>query len=205
MFTNGPFFHTGLKADITARQFGFMLGVTNYTDQTTSSTAVKNLIAQISGGTKNGKLKVFLNYSGFAGSDSGKNPSALKSLHQIDLVVNGIISSKFGIGYNGTVQNRKPTLANSDSWIGNALYLNYDPTTSIGLTLRSEYISDIRTIYFSTKSIFANTLSLNYKVGSLNIIPELRVETANNNFYLNKNGAGTKSTASALIAAIYKF
>ena len=205
MFTNGPFFHTGLKADITARQFGFMLGVTNYTDQTTSSTAVKNLIAQISGGTKNGKLKVFLNYSGFAGSDSGKNPSALKSLHQIDLVVNGIISSKFGIGYNGTVQNRKPTLANSDSWIGNALYLNYDPTTSIGLTLRSEYISDNRTIYFSTKSIFANTLSLNYKVGSLTIIPELRVETANNNFYLKKDGSSTKSTASALLAAIYKF
>jgi len=28
-----------------------------------------SLIAQISGGTKNGKLKVFLNYSGFAGSD----------------------------------------------------------------------------------------------------------------------------------------
>ena len=67
MFTNGPFFQTGLKADITAGQFGFILGVTNYTDQTTSSTAVKNLIAQISGGTKNGKLKVFLNYSGFAG------------------------------------------------------------------------------------------------------------------------------------------
>ena len=205
MFTNGPFFHTGLKADITAGQFGFMLGVTNYTDQTTSNTAVKNLIAQISGGNKNGKLKVFLNYSGFAGSDSGKNPSALKSLHQIDLVVNGIISSKFGIGYNGTVQNRKPTLTNSDSWIGNALYLNYDPTTSISLTLRSEYISDNRTIYFSTKSIFANTLSLNYKVGSLTIIPELRVETANNNFYLKKDGSGTKSTASALIAAIYKF
>lgn len=205
MFTNGPFFHTGLKADITAGQFGFMLGVTNYTDQTTSSTAVKNLIAQISGGTKNGKLKVFLNYSGFAGSDQGKNPSALKSLHQIDLVVNGLISSKFRIGYNGTVQNRKPTLANSDSWIDNALYLNYDPTTSIGFTLRSEYISDNRTIYFSTKSIFANTLSLNYKVGSLTIIPELRVETANNNFYLKKDGSSTKSTASALLAAIYKF
>jgi len=36
-------------------------------------------------------------------------------------------------------------------------------------------------------------------------ISELRVETANNNFYLKKDGSGTKSTASALIAAIYKF
>ncbi|MCY7292631.1 MAG: porin, partial [Ferruginibacter sp.] len=190
MFTNGPFFHTGLKADVTAGPVAFMLGVTNYTDQSTSSSSVKNLIAQISGGTKNGNLKAFLNYSGFAGSDSGKNPSALKSLHQIDLVLNGIISSKFGIGYNGTIQNRKPTLTNRGSWIGNALYLNYDPTTSIGLTLRSEYISDNKTIYFSTKNIFANTLSLNYKVGPLTIIPELRFESANSDFYLKKDGSG---------------
>jgi len=205
MFTNGPFFHTGLKADITAGPVAFMLGVTNYTDQSTSSSSVKNLIAQISSGTKNGKLKAYLNYSGFAGSDSGKNPSALKSLHQIDLVVNGIISSKFGIGYNGTIQNRKPTLTNRGSWIGNALYLNYDPTTTIGLTLRSEYISDNKTVYFNTKSIFANTLSINYKVGPVTIIPELRFESANSDFYLKKEGSGTKSTASALIAILYKF
>ena len=205
MFTNGPFFHTGLKADITAGRVGFMLGVTNYTDQSTSNTAVKNLIAQISGSSKNGKLKMFLNYSGFAGSDSGKNPSALKSLHQIDLVVNATLSSKFGIGYNSTIQQRKPILENCGSWKGNALYLNYDPNSSIGLTLRSEYIIDNRSIYFSTKNIFANTLSLIYKAGPLTVIPELRFENANNTFYLKKDGSSTKSTASALIAAIYKF
>ncbi len=205
MFTNGPFFHTGLKADATAGPVAFMLGITNYTDQSTSGTSVKNLIAQISGSTKNGKLKVFLNYSGFAGSDSGKNPSALKSLHQIDVVVNAIVNTKFGIGYNGTVQNRKPTLASRGGWVGNALYLNYDPSSTIGLTLRSEYIGDNKTIYFTTKSIFANTLSLNYKVGPLTIIPELRFENANSEFYLKKDGSGTKSTASALVAAVYKF
>ena len=205
MFTNGPFFHTGLKADITAGPVAFMLGITDYTDQSTSNTSVKNLIAQISSSTKNGKLKAFLNYSGFAGSDSGKNPSALKSLQQIDLVINGIINKKFGIGYNGTIQSRKPILASSGSWVGNALYLNYDPTNTIGLTLRSEYISDNKTIYFTTKNIFANTLSLNYKVGPLTIIPEVRFESANSDYYLNKDGSGTKSTASALLAAVYKF
>jgi hypothetical protein len=205
MFTNGPFFHTGLKADITAGPIVFMLGVTNYTDQSTASTSVKNLIAQISGGTKNGKLKAFLNYSGFAGSDSGKNPSTLKSLHQIDLVLNGIINKKFGIGYNGTIQSRKPTVGSNGSWIGNALYLNFDPTPSIGLTLRSEYITDNKKIYFTTKSILANTLSLNYKVGPLTLIPELRLESANSNFYLKKDGTGTKFTTSGLLAVIYKF
>jgi len=205
MFTNGPFFHTGLKADITAGQFGFMLGLTNYTDQSTATTNVKNFIAQISGSTKNGKLKVYLNYSGFGGSDSGYNPSGLKGLSQFDLVVLGTISTKFNIGYNGTVQSRKPKTGSSGSWIGNALYFNYDPTSKVGLTLRSEYISDDKTIYYGTKNIFANTLSVICKVGPLMIIPELRFESAQSNIYLKSNGSGTKSTATGLVAAVYKF
>ena len=205
MFTNGPFFHTGLKADITAGPIGFMIGLTNFTDQTTATTSVKNLIAQVSGATKSGKLKVYLNYSGFTGSDEGMNPSGLKSLHQVDAVILGTISSKFNIGYNGTVQSRKPVTGKSGSWIGNALYLNFDPTDKLGVTLRSEYITDDKTIYFGTKNIFANTLSINCKVGPLTIIPEIRVENAQSNFYLKSNGSPTKSTASALLAAVYKF
>jgi hypothetical protein len=205
MFTNGPFFHTGLKADITAGPVAFMLGLTNYTDQTTSSTAVKNFIAQVSGATKNGKLKVYLNYSGFGGSGGGDNPSTLKSLNQFDLVVLGTINSKFNIGYNGTVQSRKPVTGSSGNWVGNALYLNFDPTDKLGLTLRSELIGDNKTIYYGTKSILANTISVNCKVGPLTIIPELRFESAKSNFYTKADGTGTKSTASALVAAVYKF
>lgn len=205
MFTNGPFFHTGLKADITAGPVGFMIGITNYTDQSTATTSTKNLIAQVSGGSKNGKLKVYLNYSGFGGSANGENPSGLKSLNQVDAVITGIICSKFNIGYNGTVQSRKPVTGSAGSWTGNALYLNFDPTEKIGLTLRSEYITDDKMIYYSSKNIFANTLSLNAKIGPLTIIPELRFESAQSNFYVKSNGAATKSTASALLAAIYKF
>jgi hypothetical protein len=206
MFTNGPFFHTGLKADITAGPVAFMVGLTNYTDQSTSTTGVKNFIAQFSGASKNGKLKFYLNYSGFGGSTKGANPSGLKGLSQFDAVILGTISSKFNIGYNGTVQSRKPiNNATSGSWVGNALYLNFDPTDKVGITLRSEIISDSKTIYFGTKSIFANTVSIDCKVGPLTIIPELRFESANSNFYIKKDGSGTKSTASALVAAVYKF
>ncbi len=205
MFTNGPFFHTGLKADITAGPVAFMVGLTNYTDQSTATTGVKNFIAQFSGGTKNGKLKFYLNYSGFGGSKAGANPSGLKSLNQFDAVVTGTISSKFNIGYNGTVQSRKPVTGSSGSWIGNALYFNFDPTDKVGLTLRSELISDSKTIYFGTKSIFANTISVDCKVGPLTIIPELRFESAQSNYYLKSNGSGTKSSVAALVAAVYKF
>lgn len=205
MFTNGPFFHTGLKADIAAGPVAFMVGLTNYTDQSTATTSTKNFIAQFSGGSKSGKLKFYLNYSGFGGSTGGVNPSGLKSLNQVDLVVLGTVSSKFNIGYNGTVQSRKPVTGSTGSWIGNALYFNVDPTDKTGITLRTELISDSKTIYYGTKSIFAGTLSVNCKVGPLTIIPEFRYESAQSNFYLKSNGSGTKSSATALIAAVYKF
>jgi Putative beta-barrel porin-2, OmpL-like. bbp2 len=205
MFTNGPFFHTGVKADIVAGPIGLMVGLSNYTDQSTATTSAKNFIAQASYVSKSEKIKAYLNYSGFAGADSGKNPSALKSIHQIDAVVNYILNKQFNLGYNGTVQSRKPIVGSGGSWIGNALYINYDPTSSIGLTLRSEFISDDKTIYFTTKNIFANTISLNYKVGPLTIIPELRFESAESAYYLKSDATGTKSTASGLVAVVYKF
>ncbi len=205
MFTNGPFFHTGVKADITAGKVAFMLGLTNYTDQTTTTTSTKNLIAQISGASKNAKLKYFINYSGFGGAPSGANPSGLKSLNQFDVVLTNVFTDKFSLGYNGTVQLRTPTSGTNGNWIGNALYLNFDPSAKLGITIRSEYISDSKLVYFTTKNIFANTISFNFKVGALIIIPEIRMETANSNYYLKTNGTATKGAANALLAIAYKF
>ncbi len=227
MFTNGPFSHTGVKMDVTAGPVGFMVGVANFIDQTTSTTSTKTLIAQVSGASKNGKVKAYLNYAGFFGSTKeGENPTygviynsagipqgyvGLKSLSQFDLVVNATVTDKFGIGFNATTQSRQQmvgSLLPSGSWQGYALYLNLDPTPAIGLTLRSELISDSKIVYpssFGAKSIFANTLSLNYKVGPFTLIPELRFEAAQSEIYSKNDGTGSKSTATALLAAVYKF
>ena len=208
MFTNGPFSHTGVKMDVTAGPVGFMVGVANFIDQTTSTTNVKTFIAQVSAGSKDGKLKAYLNYAGFLGSNAGENPLTLKSLSQLDLVVNGTVTDKFGIGFNATIQDRKQIAGASTpdgSWKGFAIYLNLDPTPAVGLTLRSEFISDSKVVYYGTKSIFANTLSLNYKVGPFTLIPELRFETAQSAIFTKSDGTGSKSTATALLAAVYKF
>lgn len=208
MFTNGPFSHTGLKADITAGPVGLMLGVANFIDETTSTTPTKTLIAQVSGGTKNGLWKAYLNYAGYFGADEGKNPSSLKSFNQVDLVVTGTLSKKFNIGVNATMQNRGQVAGSAvedGSWYGFAAYLNVDPSSKVGLTLRSEYISDSKTIYYGTKSIFANTLSLNYKIGPVVIVPEFRFETADSDIYSKGDGTIGSSTATALVAFLYKF
>lgn len=204
MFTNGPFFHTGLKMDVTAGPVGFMLGVSNFTDQSTSTIETKSLIGQLSGGTKDGKFKAYFNYVGSFGSKSKAIPGSLKSLSQFDLVLNAIVNTKFNIGANATLQQRNNGITDG-SWKGAALYLNVDPTAMFGLTLRSEYITDSKLVYYDTKHIFANTLSLNFKAGPLTIIPELRVESAASTRYLKSNGSNSKSTATVLLAAVYKF
>jgi hypothetical protein len=208
MFTNGPFFHTGLKMDITAGPVGFMVGVTNFVDQTTSTTGVKGLIGQFSGAVPSGNFKWYLNYAGFFGSKTGDNPSTLKSLNQVDLVLLGTVSTKFNIGYNGTLQSRTPVEGSGDpkgAWIGNAVYLNFDPTDKVGLTLRSEFISDDNKKVLFQTNIFANTLSLDLKMGPLTIIPELRYESAKAKFFADSDGDPSKNTFSALVAAVFKF
>jgi hypothetical protein len=204
MFTNGPFLNTGLKADFVLGKVGLMLGVTNYTDQSTATTSTKNLIAQLSGGSSNGKIKAYLNYTGFFGSNEGYNPSGATSLNQIDLVVTGVVSDKFNVGFNGTYQTRKYG-DESFNWYGFAGYFNYDPTATCGLTLRSEYIGDKDNFITAADNVFANTLSFNHKVGPLTIIPELRFESAQAEIFGKKDGTGSKSTATALLAVVYKF
>jgi Putative beta-barrel porin-2, OmpL-like. bbp2 len=208
MFSYGPFFHTGVKAEATYGKNGFMLGIANPTDLKSTNMERKYVIAQYSTATKNDKLKAYLNFQG------GKPADDIK-LNQVDLVVNGTISSQFGIGYNGTVtmikaRGQDGKFGDANNWWGSALYLNYDPTSRLGLTLRNEYFSDKKQLnVFGSAleggNIFATTLSANIKVDNLTIIPEFRLENASEEIFSKSTGAGTKSSASFLIAAIYKF
>jgi hypothetical protein len=207
MFTNGPFFHTGLRTDFTFGKSGFMIGVANPTDYTSTTSTTKTLIAQLSTGTKDDKLKAFLNYQGYFGAKV-TSPSAA-NLNQFDLVVTGTLSSKFSIGYNGTVQTVKDQEAKQNKrWWGSALYLNYDPTSVFGLTWRNEYFDDqkygLKTAGGGT-NIYASTLSGNIKLQNFRIIPEFRIDNASKSIFTKSNGSSTKGTASALLAVVYSF
>ena len=70
MFTNGPFHHTGVKAEITKGKSGFMLGFSNATDYRIPQADHINrkfLLAQYSLAFTD-EIKLFVNYVG------GKNP-----------------------------------------------------------------------------------------------------------------------------------
>ena len=203
-FNNGPFFHTGLKADIAVSgKTTLMVGIANPTDFTTTlftnssvpDTATgKMFIAQLYSATKDDKLKAYLNYQG------GTNQLNQK-LSQFDLVLNYAPSSKFSAIYNGTIQNQ-----DGQNWGSNVLYLNYDPSSKIGWTLREELFSDKQGLKFAgAESVMATTLSANIHLANLTLIPELRLDNAKKEVFLDKDGKGTNSTTSFILAATYKF
>lgn len=199
MFTYGPFFHTGLKADISlGGKSALMVGIANPTDYSTTTSSSKFIIAQFSTGSKNDKVKAFLNFQ------SGKYAIG-STLTQFDLVVTGTVTDKFSIGYNGTVQSRNPAYGSSNSWWGSAIYLNVDPTSKFGLTLRGEYFDDTKKVIGANTSIFATTLSANFKVSKLTIIPELRLDDSKDEIFLKNDNSTTKSTGTFLLAAVYTF
>jgi hypothetical protein len=209
MFTNGPFTHTGLKADLTKGKHGFMMGVSNATDYRIPPEGQINkkfVIAQYSlAATDN--IKLYLNYVG------GKAPDTSK-INQFDAVVTAKVNDQFNIGFNGTVNTTQAWdgTKNDDgkSWWGLALYLNYDPKSWLGLTLRGEYFNDDKQLkMFSAApaggNVFATTLSANFKVGGFLFIPEFRIDNASEAIFVDKDGAPKKSAGNFLLAAVYSF
>ncbi|MGC4100520.1 outer membrane beta-barrel protein [Ferruginibacter sp.] len=202
MFSYGPFFHTGIKADITVnKNFAFMLGVINPTDMSTASFAKKSFVAQLHGITSNNKINAYLNYLG------GKD-IADASVNQADVMLTATVSNKFSIGYNGTVKSVKPKNSNTNSWWASALYLNYDPVKLFGVTLRGEYFDDKKMVAGLGTNIYEFTLSGNIHLDNLTIIPEFRLDGAKDPlFYKNADtfSPSAKNTGSFILAATYHF
>ncbi len=90
---------------------------------------------------------------------------------------------------------------------GSALYVNVDPISWFGLSLRSEYLSDYKSVLGFDGNVFANTLSANFKIDNLTIIPELRIDNAISSpgLFTKSNGDAIKSTSGFLLAAVYRF
>jgi hypothetical protein len=188
-FSYGPFFHTGIRADIAlGGKSAMMIGFAQPTDFVSSSSPDKMLIAQFSTSSKDDQLKAFLNYQG------GKDKS------QFDLVLNGLLSSQVGINYDGTIAN-----IGGNNWTSNAVYVNYDPSAKFGFTLRSEYFNDTKNAVGVGTSIFQNTLSANIHFSKLTLIPEIRFDNAKDKIFFNSNNNLNQYAGNFLIAAVYKF
>jgi hypothetical protein len=193
MFSYGPFSHTGLKADITlSEKSSLMLAIMNPTDATEF-----NPDGKYSLGAQYGYSGQFFNYL--------LNPDS----YEIDFTGGFDISESFFLGINAAYFSAD----DAAGFYGVALYPQYATSEHFKIGLRAEYFAETDGDFgaigtgVADSSIFATTLSANYTIGSLTIIPEVRLDSASDNFngFTNNSADPTKSLSSFLLAAVYSF
>ncbi len=192
MFSYGPFSHTGLKMDYAiSNDWSVMLAVMNGNDLTNFNPSNNyTLGAQV----------------GFAGTYLNV---LYGSQFQIDLTTGFDLSDQFYLGGNATYYKK----TDDGSFYGVALYPQYQTSDSFTIGLRAEYFVEIDEGVGAIgeydendkASVFDLTLTGNYSIGNLMIIPEIRIDSASENTFLDNNLDPINSLSSFLIAVVYKF
>jgi len=188
MFSYGPFSHTGAKVDIAAGDFSIMAAVMNATDETDF-----NISDAYYFGTQ-------------LGYDFGKGSIYLNGLFgdgytQFDVTAGADITDALYLGLNATVAD--------ELFSGLAVYLQAALSDSFKLGVRAETFNqdtaDLgalpQLMTAETSSAFDFTISANYTVGSLTLIPEIRFDALTDAAFAD----GEESLSSFILAAVYGF
>lgn len=213
-FSYGPFFNTGVKTQYTNGEFSAMFGITNPTDFKSAMEAgsgQKTYIGQLAYVADTGS--VYLNFT--SGSTNPTPGSTViptdENKTQFDFVGNKAISDMFTLAFNATYAKTTNDFdSNLDGeWFSLVGYAYYKFKDNLGLAYRIEYfdakdaVASLGTVAGS--NVFANTVSLNYKVGNMTIIPEIRLDSASEDIFLDSDFAPTGKMVFALVAATYSF
>lgn len=191
LFSYGPFSHTGLKADFTlSDDFSLMLGVFNDTDLTEF-----NATGDYAVGAQLGYKGQFLNVL--------YDPS----FFEIDFTGGFDLSDAMFLGINAAYLSLED---DAGGFMGAALYPQYSVSETFSLGLRAEYfIEDGAFGAIGTgiedSSVFAATLTGSFVIDDLIIKPEIRLDSASDDAFLDTDLATTKSLGSFVLAAIYQF
>ncbi len=190
LFSYGPFSHTGLKADFDlGSDWSLMLAVMNPTDITEF-----NPNGKYAYGAQLGYSGQYLNLI----SDDGN--------FEIDYTGGFDLSEDFYLGINAAYFDG----ADDTGFAGGAVYPQYKTSETFTLGLRGEYFvetGDFGAIGTGVEdsSVLALTLTGSATIGDLVIKPELRLDNASDDAFLDTDGASMKSLSSFVLAAVYSF
>jgi len=188
MFSYGPFSHTGLKVDFDLGEgFSLMTGIFNPTDATEYNPS-NNYAAGLQLGYENGGLGMWAN--------------ALISdeFYQLDLTAGYDVTETVYVGLNATTAK--------DAFYGVATYVQVATSDKLKLGTRIEYFKDNGVdieMLISGNSVVNTTLSAQYTVGNLVLIPEVRLDIFSNDDVVPNGEELGNSLSSLVVAAIYGF
>ncbi len=191
MFSYGPFSHSGLKMDYAiSDDWSLLFAIMNDNDLTAyNPTNNYTLGAQV------GFKGTYLNF-------------LYGPQFQVDLTTGFDLSDSFYLGGNATYYDD-----DFGSFYGIALYPQYQTSDSFSIGLRAEFFGETDEGVGAigaydedgNATVFDLTLTGNYSIGDLMIIPEIRLDSASEDTFLDTKLDPSNSLASFLIAAVYKF
>jgi len=191
LFSYGPFSHTGIKADIAlSEDFSLMLGVFNDTDLTEF-----NPTGDYAFGAQLGYAGQYLNFL--------LDPS----FTEIDFTGGFDLSDDFFLGINAAYLSLED---DGGGFSGVALYPQLATSDTFTIGLRGEYFVEDGAFGaigsgVEDTSVFAATLTGSFAIDNLTIKPELRLDSASDDSFLDNDLATSKSLSSFVLAAIYSF
>ncbi len=185
LFSNGPFSHTGIKADFAlSDDFSLTLGVMNQTDVTEFNPDGSYAIgAQL--GYSDQFLNILYDKAGLG--------------IEVDYTGGFDLSDDFFLGLNAAYADNE-----GDGFAGAALYPQFAAFNNFTLGLRAEYFTTIGEAD-DQPNVIATTLTGSYTIDHLIVKPELRLDTGSDEFFIDTDLEPSKSLASFVMAAIYKF
>ncbi len=207
MFSYGPFSHAGLKADFDlGNDWSAMLAIMNPTDFTDI-----NFFSEYSVGAQLGYSGQFLNFIyGKQGIneelvDGVLTDTDVEALFQIDFTGGFDVTEEFFLGINATYQD-----TDGLGFYGAALYPQYTTSENFAIGLRAEYFKedgDFGAIGTGVEDsdVLAITLTGRATIGGLIIMPEIRLDSASDDAFLDSDLEVNDSLASFVLAAVYSF
>lgn len=198
LFSYGPFSHTGLKADFAlSDDFSLMLAIMNQTDLTEF-----NPTGQYAYGAQLGYSDQYVNLL----IDNGS--------FEVDYTGGFDLSDSFFLGINAAYFS-----GDEEDGIGNfagvALYPQLATSENFSIGLRGEYFTETDGFgaigtspdpnFDGDMSVFAITLTGSATIGDLMIKPELRLDSASEDVFVNSDGEVMAGLSSFVLAAVYSF
>lgn len=191
LFSYGPFSHTGIKADFAlSDDVSLMIGVMNDTDLTEF-----NPTGDYAFGAQLGVSGQFLNVL--------VDPS----FFEIDFTGGFDLSDDLFLGINAAYLSLEDS---AGGFMGAALYPQYAVSDAFTLGLRGEYFAEDKDFGaigtgVEDSSVLGLTLTGSFAIDNLTIKPEIRLDSASDNAFLDNDLALQKSLGSFVLAAIYSF
>ena len=187
LFSNGPFSHTGLKADFTlSEDFSLMLGVFNQTDVTEFNPDGSYAVgAQL--GYDGQYLNVLYDAAGLG--------------FEVDYTGGFDMSEDFFVGINAAYADN-----DGEGFYGVDLYPQYGLSDTFTIGLRGEYFQTQSELVDDDPSVIGLTLTGSLVIDEdLIVKPEFRFDSSSDDAFIDTDLMATKTLGSFVLAAIYKF